>query len=183
MQKKGRHVVPKDKRGTVNVALVGNPNVGKSVIFNALTGARATVSNYPGTTVGVSRGVARIGDTSMEIVDTPGMYSLLPITEEEQVARAVLFDVRPDLAVNVVDARNLERMLVLTVQLIEAGLEIILVLNMMDEARAAGVSIDCTGLSEHFGLPVIPMVAVSGEGMDLLKEALRGRSPEIRGDA
>lgn len=168
-----------EKHRAVSVALVGNPNVGKSVIFNALTGARATVSNYPGTTVGVSRGVLRMGDATIDIVDTPGMYSLLPITEEEQVARAVLFDARPDVAVNVVDARNLERMLVLTVQLVEAGLATILVLNMMDEAKAAGVSIDCAALSDHLGLSVIPMVAVSGEGIDLLKEELRSGFPQV----
>ncbi len=167
--------MPAEKRRKATVALVGNPNVGKSVIFNALTGARATVSNYPGTTVGISRGLTTAGGIAVDLIDTPGMYSLLPITEEEQVARAVLFDARPDLTVNVVDARNIERMLVLTLQLLEAGLDIIVALNMTDEAKAAGMTIDCDALSAQLGLSVLPMVAVSGEGIESLREEIGGR--------
>jgi ferrous iron transport protein B len=114
--------------------VVGNPNVGKSVLFGALTGKYATVSNYPGTTVEVLRGKVRIGDCDYEVVDTPGMYSFFPVTEEENVARTILFTEQPDAVVHVADAKNIERMLPLTLQLLEAGLPVILVLNIMDEA-------------------------------------------------
>ncbi|MBT3273502.1 MAG: GTP-binding protein [Spirochaetales bacterium] len=157
---------------TILIALVGNPNVGKSVIFNLLTGSRVTVSNYPGTTVNISRGNARIQDSVFEIVDTPGMYSLLPITEEEQVARDILLDDLPGLVINVLDARNLERMLALTTQLIEAGLDIVVVLNMIDEATAAGMEIDHKHLEELLGVTVIPMVGITGQGIMELEEAV-----------
>ena len=161
--------------GHPTVALVGNPNVGKSVIFNALTGARAAVSNYPGTTVSLSRGTARLGKPSIDLVNTPGMYSLLPISEEEQVAREVLFDSRPRLVVNVVDARNLDRMLGSTLQLIESGLSIVVALNMMAEAEASGIHIDYSLLAAKLGVPVIPLVAVTGKGIQDLKEAIGER--------
>src|SRR4030042_3759578 len=96
--------------GAKRVALVGNPNVGKSVLFNALTGSYVTVSNYPGTSVEVARGTAAIGGENFEIIDTPGMYSLLPITEEERGARRILLGESPEIVIHVVDARNLERM-------------------------------------------------------------------------
>lgn len=165
-----------DKRKPACVALVGNPNVGKSVIFNALTGARAAVSNYPGTTVSVSKGTAHIGDIAVELIDTPGMYSLLPISEEEQVARDVLFEAKPRVTIHVIDARNLERMLSFTFQLLESGLDLILALNMMDEAGAAGLRIDLEILADTLGIPVIPMVAVKGRGIDSLKEVIRERT-------
>src|SRR5512143_2788154 len=101
--------------GGKKVALVGNPNVGKSVLFNALTGAYVTVSNYPGTSVEVARGSAVIEGEHYEIIDTPGMYALLPITEEERVAREILLNESPDLVIHVLDARNLERMLAMTI--------------------------------------------------------------------
>jgi ferrous iron transport protein B len=97
--------------------LVGNPNVGKSVLFNALTGAYTTVSNYPGTSVEVSRGICEIEGSRYEVLDTPGMYSLLPITEEERVARDILLAEEPYAVIHVIDARNLERMLPRTLQL------------------------------------------------------------------
>ena len=121
------------------LALVGSPNVGKSALFNALTGARVIVSNYPGTTVEVYRGKACIQGRDYEVIDTPGMYSLLPITEEEYVTRRLLMQERPDLVLHVVDAKNLERSLVLTLQLLEADLPLILVLNVIDEAEALGL--------------------------------------------
>lgn len=101
------------------VAVVGCPNVGKSVLFNALTGAYVTVSNYPGTTVEVARGKGRLRDAEVGVVDTPGMYGLLPITEEERVARRILLEERPAVVVHVVDAKNLGRMLPMTFQLME----------------------------------------------------------------
>ena len=142
------------------VALIGNPNVGKSVLFNALTGAYVTVSNYPGTSVEVSRGAATIAGQLFEIIDTPGMYSLLPITEEERVAREILIRESPDIVIHVLDARNLERMLPMTLQLIEAGLPVILVVNIMDEAERMGLNIDISLLGKRLGIPVIGAATV-----------------------
>ena len=128
------------------VALVGNPNVGKSVLFNALTGAYVTVSNYPGTSVEVTRGTALIDDRQYEIIDTPGMYALLPITEEERVAREILLTESPDLVLHVLDARNLERMLPMTLQLVEAGVPVVLVVDIMDEAQTDAITVNhCMG--------------------------------------
>jgi ferrous iron transport protein B len=154
------------------LGIVGSPNVGKSVIFNNLTGAYVTVSNYPGTTVDVSRGRARIDGEEIEIVDTPGMYSLLPITEEERVARVILLDEKPEVILHVVDSKNLERMLPLTIQFIEAGLPVILDLNMMDETEAAGIEVDVGGLEKELGVPVVATVATSGRGMESLRKRL-----------
>ncbi|MDK2882504.1 MAG: hypothetical protein PWP58_840 [Bacillota bacterium] len=162
--------ITKIERDLKKIALVGNPNVGKSVLFNRLTGIYVTVSNYPGTTVEVSRGKARLGSQEIEVIDTPGMYSLLPITEEERVARRLLIDERPNAVLHVVDARNLERMLPLTFQLVEAGLPVILVLNIMDEARRRGIHIDCEKLSQALGIPVVPVAAALNEGIDLLRK-------------
>src|SRR5690349_16558723 len=128
--------------GAKRVALVGNPNVGKSVLFNALTGAYVTVSNYPGTSVEVSRGNAMICGQEWQVIDTPGMYSIHTITEEERVAREILLNEAPDVVLHVLDARNLERMLAMTIQLIEAELPVVLVVNIMDEAERIGLTID-----------------------------------------
>jgi len=154
------------------VSIVGSPNVGKSVVFNSLTGAYVTVSNYPGTTVNVSRGKAKIEGEEFEVVDTPGMYSLLPITDEERVARSMLFEEKPEAILQVVDAKNLERMLPLTLQLIEAGFPTILDLNMMDETEAAGIEVDVKRLEEELGIPVVATVATTGRGMEALRRRL-----------
>lgn len=151
------------------VALVGSPNVGKSVMFSNLTGTYVTVSNYPGTTVEVSRGSGTIGEEEFQVVDTPGMYSMLPLSEEEAVARRILLRERPDAVIHVVDAKNLDRMLLLTFQLIEAGFPVVLALNMMDEARRHGLSVDAEALEEELGIPVVPTVCTTGEGMDELR--------------
>lgn len=158
--------------GLKKVAIVGSPNVGKSLVFNRLTGARATVSNYPGTTVSIMRGKVRLDGHDYEVTDTPGMYSLLPITEEEGIARAVLLTEKPDVVLHVVDAKNLERMLPFTLQLIEAGLPVVLSLNMTDEAEAAGIMVDAARLEEVLGIPVVATVATSGRGMDILRRRL-----------
>ena len=158
--------------GFRKVSIVGSPNVGKSVVFNSLTGAYVTVSNYPGTTVDVSRGKAKIENEEFEIVDTPGMYSLLPITEEEQVARSILLAEKPEVILQVVDAKNLERMLPLTLQLIEAGLPVILDLNMMDETEAAGIEVDIERLETELDIPVVATVATTGRGLTALREKL-----------
>ena len=152
------------------LAIVGNPNVGKSVIFNNLTGAYVTVSNYPGTTVGISRGRWKTGDEIVEVVDTPGMYSLLPITEEERIGRSILLTEKPDVILHVVDAKNLERMLSFTLQLIEAEMPVVLALNIMDEAERIGMNIDVEKLSNKLGIPVVPTVATTKRGMNALKK-------------
>jgi len=151
------------------IAIVGSPNVGKSVMFNNLTGEYATVSNYPGTTVEVSRGRGKIGGETFEIIDTPGMYSFLPITEEERVSRSIVLDENPCVILHVIDAKNLERMLPLTLQLLEAGLPLILVLNIVDEARSLGMTIDTARLEKELNIPVVAAVSTTGEGMDILR--------------
>lgn len=154
------------------VALVGNPNVGKSVLFNALTGAYVAVSNYPGTSVEVSRGSTTIEGRACEIIDTPGMYSILPITEEERVAREILLNERPDVVLHVLDARNLERMLAMTLQLVEAGLPVILVVNIMDEAERMGLSIDIPLLQEKLCIPVIGAATAKKRGLPEIRQAI-----------
>ncbi|GFO55038.1 ferrous iron transport protein B [Geomonas sp. Red276] len=158
--------------GARKVALVGNPNVGKSVLFNALTGAYVTVSNYPGTSVEVSRGNTVVNGEQFEIIDTPGMYSVLPITEEERVAREILLNERPYLVLHVLDARNLERMLPMTLQLIEAELPVVLVVNIMDEAARMGLEIDIALLSERLGIPVIGAATAKKVGLPEIREAV-----------
>lgn len=154
------------------VAIVGCPNVGKSVLFNALTGAYVTVSNYPGTTVEVARGRGRVGRTEVGVVDTPGMYGLLPITEEERVARRILLEERPAIVIHVVDAKNLERMLPMTLQLIEAGLPVIMDVNLMDEAERLGVQVDMEALERRLGVPVVATALTLGRGVSSLKERI-----------
>lgn len=155
------------------IAIVGSPNVGKSVLFNNLTKKYVTVSNYPGTTVEVSRGVSMIGGVEYEIIDTPGMYSFSPITEEERVTRRILIHEGLELVLHVIDAKNLEMMLSLTLQLIEASIPVILVLNIMDEAKKTGVEIDVDQLEKELNIPVIGTVSTTGEGMEILKERIK----------
>lgn len=165
----GAHVAG---NGLRKVGIVGSPNVGKSVVFNNLTGSYVTVSNYPGTTVNVSQGKVKIEGEEFEVVDTPGMYSLLPITEEERVARLFLFEEKPEAVLHVADTKNLERMLPLTLQLIEAGLPVVLDLNMMDETEDAGITVDVKKLEKALGIPVVGTVATTGRGMETLKQRL-----------
>ncbi|HVN95048.1 MAG TPA: ferrous iron transporter B, partial [Syntrophorhabdaceae bacterium] len=158
------------------IAIVGSPNVGKSVLFQKLTGTYVTVSNYPGTTVEVFRGRGTIGKESFEVIDTPGMYSFLPITEEERVTSSILLNDRPDLLLHVVDAKNLERMLPLALQLVETGLPVILVLNIIDEAAKAGITFDIPHLSKSLGIPVVATASTTGQGVDVLKETISKQS-------
>src|SRR5215472_3962723 len=167
----------------LRIALVGNPNVGKSVVFGRLTGRYVTVSNYPGTTVAVTRGRATVGAEVCDIVDTPGVNAIEgALSEDEKVTRDLLRDGGAELIVQVADARNLRRALMLTSQLADLRLPMILVLNMMDEARARGVDIDVAGLSQALGIPVIEAVAPEGRGMAELREALpqAGRASAAR---
>jgi len=163
------------------LAIVGAPNVGKSVLFNALTGAYATVSNYPGTTVEVSRGLARIRGIPFEVIDTPGAYSLVPITEEERVTLSLLLAEDVDIVVNVVDARNLRRMIPFTLQLIEAGFPLVLGVNILDEAERIGIRVDIPGLERELGVPVVGTVLTRGLGVDALKDRVAARVQGVSG--
>lgn len=154
------------------MALVGNPNVGKSVLFNRLTGAYVTVSNYPGTSVAVTHGHGEMGGRDVEIVDSPGAYSLLPGTEEERVTQDLILDGGADVFIHVVDAKNLPRSLPFTLQLMECGRPLVLALNMMDELEDRGVAVDVETLRERLGIPVVPMVAIHGTGLDELDDAV-----------
>src|SRR6266542_3466618 len=136
------------------VILVGNPNVGKSVLFGALTGKYVTVSNYPGTTVEVTRGSAVVEGHPWHVMDTPGTNNLLPMSEDEQVTRDILISERGYVALQVCDAKNLRRGLLLSLQLAEAGVPFVLALNMADEAAGRGMAIDADLLSRAIGVDV-----------------------------
>tara|TARA_B100000614_G_scaffold252168_1_gene264483 strand:- start:331 stop:897 length:567 start_codon:yes stop_codon:yes gene_type:complete len=159
------------------IALVGNPNVGKSVVFNRLIGGTTTVSNYPGTTVEVFRGRFDTGTgIPMEVIDTPGMYTFSCITEEEGVTRRLLFQERPDIVVHVIEAKALARSLPLTAQLVETGFDVIVAINMMDELARAGLVIDTERLADRIRLPVIPLTAIRGDGIAALVTRIEERA-------
>jgi len=163
------------------VVLVGNPNVGKSALFGALTGTYVTVSNYPGTTVEVSTGHTVVWGRRVAIVDTPGATSFVPFSEDERVTRDILLEGPPQNVVVVGDAKNLERTLLLAIQVAEMEIPFVLCLNMMDEARARGLAVDEEGLAERLGVPVVSTVAVRREGITRLTEALEEARPgEVR---
>ena len=134
------------------ILLVGNPNVGKSVIFGAITGEYAIVSNYPGTTVEIARSNLRIDGRAYELIDTPGVNSLVPQSEDEKVTRDILLREHPDVIVQVGDAKNLRRTLYLTLQLAEFGVPLVLNLNMIDECRARGIEVDTDAIAPVFGV-------------------------------
>ena len=160
------------------VALVGNPNAGKSALFNALTGARQKVGNYPGVTVERHSGRLALDDgRPVELVDLPGTYSLEPSSPDEQVTRDVLFgrqagERRPDALVIVVDAANLDLHLRFALQLIALDLPVVIALNMVDLAERDGLTLSPEALSRELGVPVIPTVAVRKRGLDVLRAAL-----------
>jgi len=161
-----------------SLVVIGNPNVGKSVIFNQLTGKYVTVSNYPGTTVDISRGIGSFGIAKEKyaVMDSPGINSLTPHSEDEQVARNLLLEEKPNLVVQIADAKNLRRALHLTFELGELGIPLILCLNMWDEARERGIRIDLGLLEKLLGIPVVATVAITGEGIGELKS----RIPEAK---
>ena len=156
-----------DKR-PMRVALAGNPNCGKTTLFNALTGSNQYVGNWPGVTVEKKEGVAHLDDKTMTIVDLPGIYSLSPYSMEEIVARDFIIGESPDCVIDIVDATNLERNLYLTVQLLELERPMVVALNFMDEVAKRGDQIDVDQLSKELGIPVIPITARTGEGLELL---------------
>ena len=153
-------------------ALVGNQNCGKTTLFNALTGSNQHVGNFPGVTVDQKTGEIR-GEKGCSVVDLPGIYSLRPYTQEEIVSRDYILNQKPDGIINIVDATNIERNLYLTLQLLELRVPMVLALNMMDEVRANGGSIDVRKMSQALGIPVIPITAAKGEGVsELVDQAL-----------
>lgn len=155
------------------IALAGNPNSGKTSIFNALTGARQHVANYPGITVEIKEGIAKAAEGQVKVVDLPGTYSLTPYSPDEVAARDYLLEQHPDVVIHVVDASNLERNLYLTTQLMELGVPVIVALNMIDIAEMRGIRIDERRLSDILGVPVVRTVGNRGTGTEeLLNEAL-----------
>jgi ferrous iron transport protein B len=160
----------------MKILLVGNPNVGKSVVFSRLTGVHVISSNYPGTTVGYTKGSMKLGTELADVIDVPGTYTLDPTCEAERVAQEML--ATGDVVIDVVDATNLERNLYLTLQLLERYIPVVVALNVWDETKHRGISINLDKLREALGVPVIPTVAVSGEGMKQLVEVLpQAKSP------
>ena len=158
--------------GGLTIALAGNPNTGKSSIFNLLTGAKQHVGNWPGKTVARVDGSFRYNGHTVDVVDLPGTYSLNASSPEEMIARDHLVSGGSDAVVVVVDAANLERNLYLAVQVLETGVPTILVLNMTDVAGSRGIDVDPVELSIRLGIPVVPMVARSGHGLEDLKDAV-----------
>jgi len=140
----------------MKILLMGNPNVGKSVIFSRLTGVHVIASNYPGTTVSYTRGFMKLGEERVEVIDVPGTYTLEPTSEAEEIALRMLNT--GDMVVNVVDATNLERNLYLTLQLLERDIPVVVALNMWDDTGHRGIHIDLRKLEEFLGVPVIPTV-------------------------
>ena len=159
-----------DKR--IVVGLAGNPNVGKSAIFNALTGSRQHVGNWPGKTIERAEGTFRHGAWEIHLVDLPGTYSLAAQSPEEIVARDYILSDEPDVIVDIIDATCLERNLNLTLQSLELTDKVVVALNLMDEVRRQGWEIDVEALEAALGVPVIPTVAVGGEGLPELVDAV-----------
>jgi ferrous iron transport protein B len=156
----------------ISIALAGNPNVGKSVLFNALTGGKQHVGNWPGKTVEKKEGTFTYKNHKITVVDLPGTYSLNAYSTEEIIARDYIVDGNPDIVIHIVDSTNLERNLYLTIQLIELGAKIILVLNMMDCVEKDGLKIDEKKISRFLKIPVIKMVATKKKGIDQLLETI-----------
>jgi len=154
----------------MKILLIGNPNIGKSVVFSRLTGVNVISSNYPGTTVNYTRGYMKLNEERAEVIDVPGTYTLEPTCEAEEVALRMLNS--GDIVINIVNATNLERNLYLTLQLLERKLPVIVALNMWDDTKHLGISIDVVKLSSLLGVPVIPTVATTGEGIKNLVEHL-----------
>ncbi len=158
---------------TCTIAFAGNPNSGKTTLFNTVTGSHHHVGNYPGITVERKEGTIKFADSQLNIIDLPGCYSLTAYTQEELVSRQVLVEERPDVVVNVVDATKLERHLYLTVQFLELGIPVVVALNMMDDVRSKGITINVEALSEALNSAVCPTVARNGEGkQELLHQAI-----------
>ncbi len=158
----------------ITIALAGNPNSGKTTVFNNLTGARQHVGNWPGVTVERKEGSCNYQGYHIKVVDLPGVYSLTAYSPDEVIARNFIVEAKPDAVVDIVDASNLERNLYLAVQILEMGAPLIIALNMMDEAESRRYRIDVNALAQEIGAPVVPMVANRNQGTDeLLKEIVK----------
>ena len=180
--KRNKSLPHKTELKTRVVALAGNPNSGKSTIFNNLTGSRQHIANYPGVTVEIKEGELRRNGITMNVVDLPGTYSLTPYSKEELIARNYLIEQKPDLVLNIIDASNLERNLYLTVQLIELGIPVVLVLNQSDLAKSKGLRYDVKKLSSLLNVPVVQTVGNrnvgTGELIDVMATELENpRTP------
>jgi ferrous iron transport protein B len=154
------------------VALLGNPNTGKSTVFNALTGLRQHVGNWPGKTVSRAEGAFETDGKKYRIVDLPGCYSLCSSSHHEEIARDFILFGGPDVTVVVVDATRLERNLVIVLQTLEITGRVVVALNLMDEAKRRGLDVDARALSRRLGIPVVPMAARHGQGIDDLLAAI-----------
>lgn len=169
--------------GDVQMALVGNANVGKSVIFGLITGKYVVVSNYPGTTVEVSRGVCRGFGNSSEVVDTPGVNGLVPLSEDERVTRDIVLDDTEKIVIQVADSKNLRRAMMITSQLAELNQRVVLGLNMWDESLDRGISIDTGKLKDTLGIPVVKTVATQKKGINSLISSVKSAEvPRIHVD-
>lgn len=162
------------------IALVGNPNCGKTTLYNALTGSKQHVGNWPGVTVEKKEGQFTYKNQKINVVDLPGIYSLSPYSMEEIISRDYIVKERPDLVVNIVDASNIERNFYLTTQLLELNVPVVVALNMMDVAETRGISVDVKKLEEQIGVPVIPIVASKNKGLEELKNKIAARFDESK---
>ena len=178
---KDRHKKSVASEGIPRIALVGNPNVGKSVIFGWLTGQYVTVSNFPGTTVEVTQGNSSFGGRRRVIVDTPGINNLIPMSEDERVTRDILLEDEDVRVIQVCDAKNLRRGLMITLQLAEMEKPVVLVLNMADEAKERGITVDHRALAKLLGIPVLSTIATRRKGLEGLGKSLEeGGIPQVR---
>lgn len=166
---------------SLNIALAGNPNCGKTTLFNEITGSKQHVGNWPGVTVEKKEGKYK-RNKDMNIVDLPGIYSLSPYSAEEIVARNYIVEEQPDVLINIIDATNIERNMYLTLQILETEIPTIVALNMMDEVENSGTKIDIDKISKHLGVKVVPIVARSGKNVDLLMEEVKKASNEKNKD-
>ena len=160
----------------MRILLMGHPNVGKSAVFNRLTGARVTESNYPGTTVDYTKGRVRIEGDSFEIIDVPGAFSLEPKDKAEEVAVRMLEENKEAVAICVIDASKMERGLYLALQVIEKGYPVVIALNMWDIAQDKNIEIDVKELEDILTVPVVPVTAISGEGIRELASRIKEAS-------